>query len=90
MTLWQLPAIDAAVPGRRAAPQRTLLSSKIIIFQKSIEIIYIIYIAIIIIQLLTFKTILFTVRVWAAQNRIEADGGGRVCGDGCPTCAAAT
>jgi len=66
------------------------LSSKIIIFQKSIEIIYIIYIAIIIIQLLTFKTILFTVRVWAAQNRIEADGGGRVCGDGCPTCAAAT
>ena len=67
-----------------------VLSSKIIIFQKSIEIIYIIYIAIIIIQLLTFKTILFTVRVWAAQNRIEADGGGRVCGDGCPTCAAAT
>ena len=40
--------------------------SKIIIFQKSIEIIYIIYIAIIIIQLLTFKSLLkkyFMVRV---------------------------
>jgi hypothetical protein len=34
-----------------------LLYSKIIIFQKSIEIIYIIYIAIIIIQLLTFKSL---------------------------------
>jgi len=33
------------------------LYSKIIIFQKSIEIIYIIYIAIIIIQLLTFKSL---------------------------------
>ncbi len=32
-------------------------NSKIIIFQKSIEIIYIIYIAIIIIQLLTFKSL---------------------------------
>ena len=34
-----------------------ILYSKIIIFQKSIEIIYIIYIAIIIIQLLTFKSL---------------------------------
>ena len=34
-----------------------VLYSKIIIFQKSIEIIYIIYIAIIIIQLLTFKSL---------------------------------
>jgi len=33
------------------------LYSKIIIFQKPIEIIYIIYIAIIIIQLLTFKSL---------------------------------
>jgi len=38
------------------SPARVLYS-KIIIFQKSIEIIYIIYIAIIIIQLLTFKSL---------------------------------
>ena len=34
--------------------------------------------------------VLFTVRVWAAQNRIEADSGGASAAAGCPTCAAAT